>query len=160
MIRHFFHRLPDGFALAILLLPTGVMPSTLLTLLVFPFILATFLSPGLRAAQLGTVTLTSLAAATDKENLAAQRAERTSENERLGDDHVPLCQNVLDKGRRSVRAFSRVGWRSFFGGLCLDQTPIVVSDRGFSSSLEATSLCHIAMVSLLRPPHSRKTKSR
>lgn len=158
MIRHFFFHLRHDLPPTICLLPIGMMQPSLHALLVVSVVLTTFLLPGFLTAGLAAVTLASLAATTDKENLAAQRAQRTSESERLGDDHVPLCQKGLDKGRRSVRAFSRVGWRSFFGGLCLDQTPIVAIDRGFSCSLESTSLCHIDMVSLL-PLRSRETKS-
>jgi len=158
MIRHFSSHLRHNLPPTICLLPIGVVQPSLHALLVVSVVLMTFLLAGFLTAGLAAVTLASLAATTDKENLAAPRAQRTSESERLGDDHVPLCQNALDKGRRSVRAFSRLGWRSSFGDLCLDQTPIVAIDRGFSCSLESTSLCHIDMVSLL-PPRSRETKS-
>lgn len=93
MIRHFFHSLGDGFPSEIRLLSIGVMQPTLLTLLVFALILATFPFPSFRTAGLAAVALASLAAPTDKENLLAERTKATSENELWGSDHVRAERN-------------------------------------------------------------------
>lgn len=152
MIRHFFHSLSDGFPSAIGLLSIGVVQSTILAPLVFALILTTFTSPSFRTALLGAIALTALAATTDEEGLAAQAAPCISECKGWGDDHVLPCQNGLDKGRRSVRAFSHVRWRLLLEAFAFTKTPIAAIGRGFSSSLGSTSLCHIVMASLLLPP--------